>query len=68
MSDAELVTWQLGAERARLYGGIVGFLSMGRRMQDRLMTGEQLEAKVALGHDSWAYWVRRGWDDGRGVR
>jgi hypothetical protein len=65
MSNAEIITWQLGVERSHLYGGIVGFLSLPRRLQDVQMTPEQVAARAGLSTDGWRHWVARGFDDGR---
>jgi hypothetical protein len=67
MTDSEIITYLLGVERAVQPGGIVGFLSMSRARQSLLMDEAELSAREALGHDSWAYWVRRGWDHARGA-
>jgi hypothetical protein len=67
MTNAELITWQLGTKRARLPGGIVGFLSMPWARLVPLMDDDERTARHMLGNDSWAYWVRRGWDDARGA-
>jgi hypothetical protein len=67
MTDAEIITYLLGVERAVQPGGIVGFLSMPEARQALLMDDRERAAREALGHDSWAYWVRRGWDHARGA-
>jgi hypothetical protein len=67
MTDAEIHSYLLGVQRACQPGGIVGFLSMPQARQGLLMDEAELSAREALGHDSWAYWVRRGWDQARGA-
>jgi hypothetical protein len=63
MSTSEIVTWQLGVDRKLRGLSINGLLLAPRWMQDRQCSPEHLAARVRLGNDSWAYWVRRGYDD-----
>lgn len=63
MSTSEIVTWQLGVDRQLNGLSITALLAAPRWMQDRQCNPEQLAARTRLGNDSWAYWVRRGYDD-----
>lgn len=62
-SDSEIVTWMVGADRRSRGLSIVALLNAPRWLQDRQCSADQLEARARLGNDSWAYWVRRGYDD-----
>lgn len=63
MSTSEIVSWQIGVERAQRGVSVIAFLGSPRWLQDRQMSPEQLAARARLGSDTWAYWVRRGHDD-----
>jgi hypothetical protein len=67
MTDAEIHSYLLGVQRACQPGGIAGFLSMPVYRSALLMDEAELAAREALGHDKWAYWVLRGWDQARGA-
>lgn len=65
-NDAEVVTWMIGADRRSRGLSIVALLNAPRWLQDHGMSPDQLDARARLGNDSWAYWVRRGYDDNAG--
>lgn len=65
-SDIEVITWMIGADRRSRGLTINGLLLAPRWLQDRGMSPDQLDARARLGNDSWAYWVRRGYEDNAG--
>lgn len=68
MSNAEVVSYLLGADRAGYPGGIVGFLEMPWARRQMIMTAEQNAALFKLKAGPWAYWVLRGFDETRAAQ
>jgi hypothetical protein len=67
MSNAEVVAYLLGADRAGLPGGIVGFIEMPWSRLQNIMSDDEQASLRKLGPAAWAYWVRRGWDEARAI-
>jgi len=63
MSTAEIVAWNTGV--ALFQGGMAPttFLLMPTRTLAGRLSPEELLSRVRLGNDTWARWVRRGYDD-----
>jgi hypothetical protein len=63
MASREIRAWQIGADRAVRGVSLVAFLNAPRWLQDRQMTAEQVQERGEMGHDTWAAWVWRGFND-----
>lgn len=63
MASREIRAWQIGADRATRGLTLSAFLAAPRWLQDRQMTAEQVQERTEIGHDSWAMWVRMGYED-----
>jgi hypothetical protein len=63
MSAAEIVTWNLGVSMYARKVPPTTFLLMSTRTIYGSVSREEFMARLDLGPDTWAAWVRRGYDD-----
>jgi hypothetical protein len=55
-----MIAWQTGVDLARADGNLIRFLLQPERAFREQLSGEAWTAREALGHDTWAWWVRCG--------
>lgn len=62
---SERIAYETGVARAALGRGISQFLELSRADLSLMFQPRAIAALDNLGHDAWAYWVRRGYDAAR---
>lgn len=67
-APAELVAYLTGCARAQLGRGITAFLVLSSADLESMLSPEAFAARDRLTHDTWAYWVREGYEKTRSDR
>lgn len=59
----EITAFNVGVSLRQAGRTVAGYLAAPAWLQLRYLSAEEISVRSGMGHDSWAYWLRRGYDD-----